>query len=212
MRSNTLWTGHKTFFWVFSSVRRDMWLSGGVLVWLSVWSEVQTCIWSSQCHCHSLSLVKSRLVFTFWYRLTRVVLDKGPLNGCVCVCREICTIHYSSEISCFVTTDMMGRGRNFRQQAQTEHPRSTGCAGRWWYTEVRRVIPVWSVPHWHAGKCSDVKRDQRCSIRTWFYKQAWKYGLIFLFSYWRVSAAVLHQQVCVTTRRMMRTLVHLFLR
>ena len=22
----------------------------------------------------------------FWYRLARVVLDKGPLNGCVCVC------------------------------------------------------------------------------------------------------------------------------
>ena len=22
----------------------------------------------------------------FWYRLTRVVSDKGPLNGCVCVC------------------------------------------------------------------------------------------------------------------------------
>jgi len=21
-----------------------------------------------------------------WYRLTRIVLDKGPLNGCVCVC------------------------------------------------------------------------------------------------------------------------------
>ena len=30
-------------------------LSGGVLVWLSVWSEVQTCIWPSWCHCHSLS-------------------------------------------------------------------------------------------------------------------------------------------------------------
>jgi len=31
--------------------------------------------------CHSLSLasVKSRLVLPFWYRLTRVVLDKGPL-------------------------------------------------------------------------------------------------------------------------------------
>ena len=28
--------------------------------------------------------VKSRLVLPFWYRLTRVVLDKGPLNGCVC--------------------------------------------------------------------------------------------------------------------------------
>ena len=38
--------------------------------------------------CHSLSLVsvKSRLVLPFWYRLTRVVPDKGPLNGCVCVC------------------------------------------------------------------------------------------------------------------------------
>jgi len=32
-----------------------------------VWSEVQTCIWPSWCHCHSLSLasVKSRLVFIF---------------------------------------------------------------------------------------------------------------------------------------------------
>ena len=58
-------------------------LSGGVLAWLSVCSEVQTCIWPSWCHCHSLSLasVKSRLVLPFWYRLTRVVSDKGPLNG-----------------------------------------------------------------------------------------------------------------------------------
>ena len=36
---------------------------------------------------HSLSLasVKSRLVVPFWYRLTRVVPEKGPLNGCVCM-------------------------------------------------------------------------------------------------------------------------------
>ena len=27
-------------------------LSGGVLAWLSVWSELQTCIWPSGCHCH----------------------------------------------------------------------------------------------------------------------------------------------------------------
>jgi len=62
-------------------------LSGGVLAWLSVWSKVQTYIWTSWCHCHSLSLasVKSRLVLPFWYRPTRVVLEKGPLNGCVCV-------------------------------------------------------------------------------------------------------------------------------
>ena len=63
-------------------------LSGGVLARLSVWSEVQTCIWPSGFHCHSLSLasVKSRLVLLFWYRLTRVVPDKGSLNGCACVC------------------------------------------------------------------------------------------------------------------------------
>ena len=62
-------------------------LSGQVLLWLSVWSKVQTCLWSSWCHCHSLSLasVKSRLVLPFWYRLTRVVLDEGSFNGCVCV-------------------------------------------------------------------------------------------------------------------------------
>jgi len=34
----------------------------------------------------SLASVKSRLVLLFWYRPTRVVPDKGPLNGCVCVC------------------------------------------------------------------------------------------------------------------------------
>ena len=71
-------------------------LSGGVLVWLSVCSEMQSCIWSSWCHCHSLSLasVKSRLVLPFWYRLTWVVPDKGPLNGCVCALTAVfCMFH-----------------------------------------------------------------------------------------------------------------------
>jgi len=62
-------------------------LSSEVLAWLSVWSEMQTCIRPSWCHCHSLFLVsvKSRLIFPFWYWLTRVVPDKEPLNRCVCV-------------------------------------------------------------------------------------------------------------------------------
>ena len=61
-------------------------LSSGVLVWLSVWSEVQTCIRPGWCHCHSLSLasVKSRLVLPFWYWLTWVVPEKGRQMG-VCV-------------------------------------------------------------------------------------------------------------------------------
>ena len=34
----------------------------------------------------SLASVKSRLVLPFWYWSTQVVPEKGPLNGCVCVC------------------------------------------------------------------------------------------------------------------------------
>ena len=34
---------------------------------------------------HCLLLQWSRLVLPFWYRLTQVVPDRGPLNGCVCV-------------------------------------------------------------------------------------------------------------------------------
>ena len=63
-------------------------LSSEVLAWLSLWSKVQTCIWPSGCHCRPLSLasVNSRLFFPCWYRLIRVLPDKGPLNRCVCVC------------------------------------------------------------------------------------------------------------------------------
>jgi len=70
-------------------------LSGLVLAWLSVWSEVQTCIWPSWCHCHSLSLasVKSRLVLPFWYWLPRVVPEKRPLNECVWP-SSLLNIHY----------------------------------------------------------------------------------------------------------------------
>jgi len=37
-----------------------------------------------------LASVKSRLVLPFWYRLTWVVPEKGPLYGCVCVC--VCSL------------------------------------------------------------------------------------------------------------------------
>ena len=42
-----------------------------------------------QCHPLSLASVKSRLVLPFWYWLTWVVPDKGPLNVCVCVCISV---------------------------------------------------------------------------------------------------------------------------
>jgi len=66
-------------------------MSGGLLAWFSVWSEVQICIRPSWCHCHSLSLasVKSRLVLPFWYRLTWVVPEKRAVKR-VCVCCVEC--------------------------------------------------------------------------------------------------------------------------
>jgi len=63
--------------------------SGGLLAWLSVWSEVQTCTRPSGCHCHSLSLapVKSRLVFTFLVPAhPRSPGQRAIQRVCMCVC------------------------------------------------------------------------------------------------------------------------------
>jgi len=38
---------------------------------------------------HCFAPVKSKLVLPFWYRLTWVVPDRGPLNVCVCVCVRV---------------------------------------------------------------------------------------------------------------------------
>ena len=44
-------------------VKTEWW---GVLAWLSLWSKMQTYIWSSWCHCHSLSCFsKIQIGFTF---------------------------------------------------------------------------------------------------------------------------------------------------
>ena len=58
-------------------------LSEGVLAWLSVWSKVQTCIWLSWCHYHSLSLVSVNPDwFTFLVPAHRGSPGNGPLNEC----------------------------------------------------------------------------------------------------------------------------------
>jgi len=78
-------------------------------------SEVQTCIWPSWCHCHSLSLasVKSRVVLPFWYRLTQVVLDKGPLNGCVLLLSHSKTITYCSMTNSYILSVIGGSHETF---------------------------------------------------------------------------------------------------
>jgi len=63
----------------------------------------------------SLASVKSRLVLPFWYRLTRVVPEKGPLNRCVCVCaralaRLLCIV---MPVTSFVIEDLEWHGEKF---------------------------------------------------------------------------------------------------
>ena len=107
--------------WPFSVLTLFVWwqeghpackkLSDGVLAWLFVWSEVQTDLHMVQwmplaltISCFSKIQIE---ILPFWYRLTRVVPEKGPLNGCVCVCVwcyccsfQVC--NKAGEVHCFV--------------------------------------------------------------------------------------------------------------
>jgi len=80
-------------------------MPNGVLLWLSVWSKVQTCIWSSWCHCHSLSLAsaKSRLVFTFLVVAHLGSPGKRAVKRvCVCVCGPMPLSSQNRVISCLI--------------------------------------------------------------------------------------------------------------
>ena len=63
---------------------------------------MQTCIWPSGCHCHSLSLasVKSRLVLPFWYRLTRAGSpgQRAVKRMCVCVRACVCVCMFKGRL------------------------------------------------------------------------------------------------------------------
>ena len=77
------------------------WWGAGIIIWLERGANLH-----SGCHCHSLSLasVKSRLVLPFWYRLTWVVPDKGPLNGCSSVVVPYGTLSQAADLENFATT------------------------------------------------------------------------------------------------------------
>ena len=96
-------------------------LTGGVLAWLSAWSEVQTCIWPSQCHSHSLSLapVKSRLVFAF---VVPARLGSPGQSAVNCNLHCIFLMHYI--LSFKALTVSVGR--------QEEHPACKNWVMRCW--------------------------------------------------------------------------------
>ena len=63
-------------------------LSGGLLAWLSVWSELQTCIYPSWCHWHTVSCFsKIQIGFTFLVPAYLGSPRKRAVKWvCVCVC------------------------------------------------------------------------------------------------------------------------------
>ena len=80
----TLLVGHQEEHLTCKKLRDE------VFMWLSVWSELQSayCLHMVQLMLlhpktsSSVASFKSRLVLRFWYRITQVVLEKRPLNGC----------------------------------------------------------------------------------------------------------------------------------
>ena len=62
-----------------SGLQKTEWWGAGVVICLE-----------RGAHLHMVQLVPLPLTYR---RLTRVVLDKGPLNGCVCVC--VCVATYA---------------------------------------------------------------------------------------------------------------------
>ena len=53
-----------------------------------------------------IASVKSRLVLPFWYRLTWVVQEKGPLNVCVCVCACVCARARACVFVCLFVSEL----------------------------------------------------------------------------------------------------------
>ena len=66
------------------------WYEWGVLIWQSAWGEVQTCIWPSWCHCHSLSLAPKN---PDWLNLYGTGSPHAcmSVHACVRECARTCT-------------------------------------------------------------------------------------------------------------------------
>ena len=136
-------------------VKTEWWGAG-------VWSEVQTCIYcpADAIATHSLSLasVKSRLVLPFWYQLTLVVPEKGPLNGCVCAC--VCVVEQGPETTLWRQLEKNWNRNNTEITRETDLSLvwawSGGVQGRACYC-AGRDSQCWSP----SGRCRTTKRWSR---------------------------------------------------
>jgi len=128
-----------------SSVKK---MSGEVLAWLSVWGEVQICIWPSWCHCSSLSVasIKSRLVLVVCVYVCVCVF----VHACVCACVHRGEVHKISVHQC--------QGESSSQISQSKQlsghtsiQQISCCAG---ITEVRKSFyQLWSAKLCNLQNC-----------------------------------------------------------
>ena len=98
--------------------KKTEWWGAGMVICLEWGADLHMPSW---CHCHSLSLapVKSRLVLPFWYWLTRVVPEKGPLNGCVCVC-GVFNYHITTHLLLKLQKKIFSKSVNIWQSCRQE--------------------------------------------------------------------------------------------
>ena len=144
---------------------------------------MQTCIWPSWCHCHSLSLAsaKSRLVLPFWYRLTQVAPEKGPLNVCVCsFLFPVFLFLFYSFLLCF-TWNLI----KFNNNQMMQHWKQTGYV----------TLCLSSTSDCCSG-CSAATAEGQVSFDTRLVKQQtlWQLHLasmVHLYVFWRHKSASL---------------------
>jgi len=127
------------------------------------WSEVQTCIWPSWCHCHSLSLAseKSRLVLSFWYRLTRIVPEKRAVKRvcvrvCVCVLSAYTAIQHIQNFTNYCCRLLISLDFCFKACALCVH-----------FVQKHRLQAVHATVFWHCQSAADQSSPIRC---YYFYK------------------------------------------
>ena len=142
---------------------------------------MQTCIWPSWCHCHSLSLasVKSRLDLPFWYRPTRVVLDKVPLNGCVCVLKvdvdgAITDCHCYCYYYCCVLFFLFSQ--SYPDIIYCHHPVSGPCSDctlkiywliDWQFPQTVEILFYWLLSDFSALTLLVMRQEGRPACKNW---------------------------------------------
>ena len=167
-----------------------------MLAWLSDWSDVQTCIQPSWCHCHSQSLasIKSRLVLPFWYRLNPDSPGQRAVKRvCVCVWGElnVHSVKFASlvlSLAAFLRLLMLAVWLN----DNTERRRAFACVDTSWESAAADERASESARHEHVVSGGELRqrwRQRRLNLRDKETLQA-GHGKTYAFVQW-ISLLVL---------------------